>query len=239
MNRESANRNRGRSPAFTLLEVLFSVGLLAAIFTVVLMAFSVAIKAWKMGMALSKDLQHGDFVAEQLVMALRSAYYPDGQGVAPAYGFWMKDNGNDAHSSDEISWVKLGHALVGRNCPFAESPHRIEFKVEDDENGDRVATVKAWRLLGQPEDFDPEKVEPMRMSKQVIGFNCRVAYRELDKEIDWKDEWEDTNRVPTVAEITLYLKPLDEHEEPMAIRRVFGIPIAPLSWKGLTSAHEE
>ena len=39
--------------------------------------------------------------------------------------------------------------------------------------------------------------------------------------------------MPVFAEITLYLRPLQEGEDPVEIRRVVEIPIAPLSWKGV------
>ena len=181
-------RSRKRR-AFTLIEVLLAVALLSVVAAVTFLTFDTVVRAWRRGTELSEDLQHGDYVAEQLVMALRSAYYPSAANVAPAYGFWMEDGGAEDLAEDRISWVKMGHTLVGRDCPFAETPHRVEFWLDRNEDGETVAAVKAWRLHGQPEDFDPEDVAPTYMSNRVVGFNCRTAYREVDDEIEWLDAW--------------------------------------------------
>ena len=108
-----AQRASGRRAGFTLLELLLTVSILAAVSALVFMSFGTVITAWKRGMALSDDLQHGDYVIEQLLMGLRSAYQPDAKGRTAGYGFELKDNGDDPYGSDLISWVKLGGALIG------------------------------------------------------------------------------------------------------------------------------
>ena len=57
---------------------------------------------------------------DNLTMALRSAYFPDGGGKG--YGFFLEDSGDGPAASDVISWVKLGSALVGRHSQMADSP---------------------------------------------------------------------------------------------------------------------
>jgi prepilin-type N-terminal cleavage/methylation domain-containing protein len=224
-------RNRG----FTLVEILLAITLMAVVCAVTYMTFSVVSMAWKKGMAMSDDLHHGDYTIEQLVMALRSAYYPQSGGGSGMYGFQMEDKGDGDGSSDVISWVKLGSSLVGSDCPFAESPHRVKFWVGEGKDGESCAMVQAWQLQGQREDFDPEKVPPQFISREITGFNCRVAYRKIDDEIEWLDTWEAalTNKLPTMVEVTLYMKPLSEGEKAVEVKRVVTIPVAPLSgpWK--------
>ena len=233
-HRRSGAAAGARSPrlrsGFTLLELLLAVSILAVVTAVTFMTFSVVTKAWKRGSDLVDDLHHGDFVIDQLVMGLRSMYYSDRAVTPYEYGFQLQDNGDGPNESDKISWVAIGGALVGQSCPFADAPHRIEFSVVQDENGKPVAAVRAWRLYGQSEDFDPEEdVEPVFLSRRVVGFNCRPAYpfrKTTDDEIEWLDDWEYSNTVPTVVEVTLYLAPLDKGEEPIAVKRVVGIPVA-------------
>jgi len=211
---------------------MLAVALMAVVCTVTYLSFSIVSTAWKKGMALSDDLHHGDFAIEQLVMGLRSAYFPSGKtGGDPAYGFQMKDSGSGENSRDRISWVKLGGSLVGADCPFAGSPHRVEFTVDEDHDGESSAMVRAWQLQGQAEDFDPDKVTPSFLSRNITGFNCRAAYEKVNDEIDWLEDWEETNRLPVFVEVTLYLKPLDSGEKPVEIKRVMTIPVSPLSWK--------
>lgn len=216
---------------FTLLELLLAVALLAAVTGVTYMTFSTVVTAWQKGTRLMEDVHHGDFVAEQLVMGLRSAYFPDVRGGDFLYGFQLEDGAGGAYGGDRISWVKLGSALVGEDWPFSDTPHRIVFQVAQDDDGRRAAAVRAWRLHGQPDDFDPGDVEWIPLSRKVVGFDCRCAYRLVDDEIEWLDDWEHSNRVPTIVEITLYLEPPLEGGEPQAIRRAMGIPLGGLSWQ--------
>ena len=234
--------NRGNTCStggFTLIEVLVAVAILAGVMTVTFLTFSTATMAWRRGAALSDDLHHGDFVVEQVVMALRSAYYPDAGGASienAEYGFTIDDEGDDAFSSDRISWVKLGGALVGKHCPFAGSPHRVEFFVEEDDDGEYSAAVKFWRVQGQDDEFDPdEDVDPIWIARRITGFNCRMQDpdEEVDEDTDeiaWIDEWDDTNRIPTAVEITLWLEPLDDDEPAIEMKRIVQIPTAHLSW---------
>ncbi len=216
---------------FTLLEILLAVTIMAIVSTVTFMTFAAATTAWQRGTAIVDSLHHGDYVIQQLVMGLRSAYYPE-TGGASEYGFVHEDGGEGPLAEDTISWVKLGGALVGRGGSLSETPHRVEFFLADDEDGDRCAAVKAWRLQGQDEDFDPEEdVDVTFLSKRVVGFDCRMAW-ELDEdgEIDWLDEWEDTNKIPTVVALSLYVEPPDEGGDPVELKRIVGLRVGELAW---------
>lgn len=222
---------RERRSGFTLLEVLLSVSIMTVISMVTYMTFSTITTAWKKGIILTDSLNNGDFIIEQLAMALQSAYYPESRTVAKDYGFWNEDNGDGVDSFDTISWVKIGTALVGEECTFAGTPHRVKFSRENNEDDEQTVAVRAWRLQGQSDDFDPEDVEPLHLSTKVVGFNCRTAWRKVDGDIEWLDEWEKTNRVPTIMELTLWLKPPKDGDPPIELKRAVGIRGAAISWK--------
>ncbi len=229
--RLSVESQRTRRAGFTLLEVLLAVTILSIVASVTFMTFSAATSAWQRGTALMDRIHHGDFVINQLMMALRSAYYPDGQGDVPAYGFQHKDNGDGPEAEDEISWVKLGGALVGRDIAYAESPHRVRFFLTDNEVGRRSAAVVSWRLEGQSDTFDPDQLEPVFLSSRVQGFNCRAAWSlNADGEIDWQDEWKETNRIPSAVEVTLYIEPVAPDMPPVELKRIVGLRTAELVW---------
>lgn len=213
---------------FTLLELLLAVAIMAVVSAVTYLTFSTVVQAWRKGQVLSDNLHHGDFVMDQLVMGIRSAYYRGAPGSAADCGFWHKDNGSGVGQSDTICWVKMGTALVGDQCAFAGTPHRVEFKVDSDPDGERAVLVRSWRLLGHLEDFDPElDVKPEVLSRRVLGFDCRVAEKIEDGEIEWEDEWEHTNSLPRLVEFTLYMQPLAEGEEAVELKRIVRIPIVP------------
>lgn len=220
-----------RRHGFTLIEILLAVSLLAMVTTVTYLAFSTMVKAWQRGTAMVDSLHHGDFVMDQLAMAIRSTYYPDSGGNATRYGYHLKNEGEGDETSDVLSWVKLGSALVGDDAPYAGTPHRVEFYVDADEHGDRGAYVKGWRLDGQSEDFDPEEdVEPVLISREVTGFNLRTLSPDdinEEREFDWQDEWEYTNDLPLAVELTLFVRPQGgESAEATEMKRIVQVPVA-------------
>jgi prepilin-type N-terminal cleavage/methylation domain-containing protein len=222
-----------RREAFTLLEMLIAMALMVLAMLIAFTTFGSVSKAWQRGVALSEGIRHGDFIMEQLVMALRSAYFPEGAANASSYGFWLEDGGDGPRSSDRMSWVKLGHALIESKASYAGGPHRVAFDVETEggRDGESGAAVRGWRVYGQPDDFDPDEVAPVFLSSKVTGFNCRIATNMVDDRIEWQDDWEDTNRIPFAVELTLYMEPTDEGQPPIEIKRAVALPVSPLSWQ--------
>lgn len=228
--RASAFRVPRSAFGFTLLEVLLAVSILAVVSVVTYMTFATVTKAWQRGTDMADGIHHGDYVLDQLVMGLRSAYFPASK--AKGYGFVMEDSGDGESADDKISWVKLGSALVGRSCPFVDSPHRVEFSVED-HGREREVAVKAWRAFGEPEDFDPRDIEPAFLSRRVTGFDCRCSLGLEDGEIEWEDDWDDelTNTLPRFVEVAVYLAPASPGDRVLELRRIVELPVAHLSGK--------
>lgn len=222
-------RRRKTDSGFTLLELMLAITILSAVTVVMYMTLSVIAGAWRRTVVLSENLSHGDFVMDQLVMGLRSAYYPEA-ALDPQYGFIHIDDGEGPEADDSISWVKLGASVVGKNCAFAGTPHRIEISMMEDEKGRGIA-FKAWRIQGQPEDFDPEDIEPEIFSRRVKGFNVRTGIARKEEGVDWQDQWDHTNRVPVVLELVLYMDPREEGGDPVEIKRICPVPCSYISWK--------
>ena len=219
-----------RSAGFTLLELMLAITILSVVTTVTYMTFSTVIRAWRRGAQLTEELHHADFIVEQLMLGLRSAYYPESDQKDSKYGFWLEDNGDGEGASDEISWVALGSALIGKENVYFGSPHRVRVTIEDNEDGEPAVAVRSWRVKGQEKDFDPDDIEPVFLSTEIQGMNCRTAYEMDDDEIDWLDEWEETNKVPKYVELTLYMAPLEENDDPVEVKRLVQISAGDLCW---------
>ena len=224
-----------RHSGFTLIEVLLAVAILGVVAGVVATTLSTAVEVWRQSKIVADRAPHGDAVMEQVVQALRSAYYPEGTKPSYEYGFSIEDDGNESpNAHDKISWVKIGNSLIGEDTPWAGTAHRVELFV-DDSNGEQGIYVKAWQLVGIDDDFDPEEdVEPVLLSDEVVSLNCRMidpdkTLEPLD-EIEWLDEWAQSNRIPTKVELTIAIQQKGSREEPTEYIRTIEIPMAAMSW---------
>ena len=226
---------------FTLLELMLSVAILGVITAVVTMTLSTGVESWRVGTSMADEAHHADAVMEQLVMALRSAYYPEASSPTYEYGFRIEDDGNEPPDSlDTISWVKVGNSLVGEDVSWAGAAHRVEVFVSDDPNNSGLF-VKAWQLVGLDDEFDPEEdVEPVLLSDKVVSLNCRML--DPDKkvepftEMEWLDEWTASNRIPYAVELTVAVAQPGEDAEPAEFKRIVHIPMADLSWNPIDTA---
>ena len=220
---------------FTLIEVLLAVAILGIVAATVALVLSVGVESWRAASKRAEETHDGDAVMEQLVMALRSAYAPTSSENSYDYGFQHEDGGEDEKAQDMISWTKIGSTLVGEDVPWAGSAHRVRLFRSDDEDGQGPGLyVKAWQLVGEPEDFDPEEdALPVLLSDRVVGFDCRMQDPETTLKpgdsYEWLDEWTESNRIPASVRITLALDPPRKGADPDVLVRVVEIPMSSAS----------
>ncbi|NLW13664.1 MAG: type II secretion system protein [Trueperella sp.] len=218
----------------TLIELLLAVAILGVLSVTVMAVLNVGIESWMTGTALADESHNADAVMEQVVMALRSAYYPEASEPNYEYGFMHEDGGEAPDAEDLISWVKVGNSLIGEDTPWAGAAHRVELFIGD-VDGEPGLYVKAWQLVGQDDEFDPEEdVEPLLISDQVISFDCRMKDPDTKETIgepyEWLDEWTPSNRIPTHLMISIAMKQQKDKEDPMEYTRMVEIPMAAMSW---------
>ncbi len=227
---------------FTLVEIVMAITILAVMMLISFFSFDAIVSSWRAGQEMSNTLGQADYVIDQMVSGLRSSYYPAIGRQDYKYGFQLIDNGEDASARDSISWVKMGSALVGEECGFSESPHRVSLSVfEGDRDGktEKGLALRAWRIDLQLEDFKPEEsVKEFILAPRVIGFNCRVLDKTQPKKNDlpnWQDEWKFSNSIPKAVELTLYMEPIKRDDDPLEIKRIVEIPMSDLSLKPTSS----
>ncbi len=240
----SGVRERAGRGGFTLLELIMAIMIMSVMMLLSFFCFDAVVQSWNAGIEMSESMGQADHVMEQVVSGLRSAYYPDTGAQLDDYGFQFSDGGEGPEARDGISWVKIGRALVGEECGFADSPHRVNLYVDDGKKSDSMGlAVSAWRVDLQLDEFDPEKdVTPVSLSPRVIGLNCRMLDKDQpmkDEEPNWQDEWKFSNSLPKAVELTLYMEPPKEDAEPLEVKRIIEIPMFDLSQnprkKGKTS----
>jgi hypothetical protein len=199
-----------------LVELLVALAVAAVAFTIVWQTFSSVIKAWRRGGEVVDQVRHGDFVIDQLVSALRSAAYfplrPD------RYGFWLENRG----ARDQISWVTSSGAFIPPDSPLAHGLHRIMVSIEPNDDGEDAFTVRAFSHLA--EELKKNEVDAWSLSPRVKGLDVRIWNPQEER---WDEEWEDTNKIPGLLEITLFMEPLSKYEPPMKFARLVQIPLGP------------
>lgn len=208
---------RIRVRGFTLLELLVAMVILALAFTVVWRTFAATMDGWNRGNRFIERLHHGDFVIEQLVSALRSAAFYHSK--PSAYGFWLDSRGGSL-PRDQFSWVTSSSAFIAPGSPMEGQLHRLQVTIGNARGGDEGFKVRAWPQLADPDKFKPEE---WVISTKVKGVECEVYDWESES---WSSRWEDTNRIPGLVRVSVYLEPLDRYEPPLKVSRVLEIPIA-------------
>lgn len=209
-----------RKQGFTLLEVLVAVTLLATAFTIIWSTFSTTLTGWRRSTEFLDRINHGDFVIDQIESTLRSAaFFPN---RPDKYGFWLDSKGGGNAPRDTISWVTSGSGFMKPDDPLANGLHRIMISVEDAPGGDSGLAVRAFQHMQK--EIEKNDVDPWFISSRVVGLDCR-PYNFEDE--DWDDEWEDTNAVPSLVEVTVYMEPLERNEQPVRLQRIIEIPVAP------------
>lgn len=217
-----------RVAAFTLVEVLIGLAIVAMAMTVVWQSFTAAINAWRRGDELIKDLHHGDFVMDQLVQSLRSAAYFDGSG--DIYGFRLEKRHDGRYPNDILSWVKSGRGLMPYGSHLANGLHRVEVTVDRGEAGDDLVMARIFPHLAR-DDEDFSEGETWELSPYIKGVEARVY---LIEEEDWSDTWDDTNAVPSMVELTLYMEPLPGDTQPVTMSRIVQIPVSREQYSGIS-----
>lgn len=228
---------RNSRSGLTLVELLLAIAILGVITGVVAATFHTAVTGWRTATSASDAAHYADAAVEQIYMALRSAYYPESTAPLDKYGFSHTDDGDPPDCRDTFTWVKLGNALIGEEAAYAGVPHRVVLEVLDEDAPQGPGLyVRAWRLDGQPEDFDPaEDVEPILFSSAVVGLDCKMMDPDArpmtySDPIEWIDDWEQTNRIPEAVRFSLVVAPPTPKDAPLVVERFVGIPMSELSW---------
>lgn len=221
-----------RRSAFTLIEVLISLVLTALAMSICFAAFSAISRAWQRGLALADDLNHGDYVLNQVQQGMRCAFFPVSTGKKKYYGFTLENNGDGPGARDSCSWVKTGGALLRAEEPLRYGTHRVKISLESDDDGDERIVSRAWRPYVNLSAFTPEQVKPFALAGKLSGMDIRVATNRTDDGWEWEDRWDDdaTNHLPFAVEITLYWAPSEQGREHVVTKRLVEIPVGERSW---------
>lgn len=246
--------------AFTLLEIVCAVAILALMTTMAVVTSGTISRGWEVSTDYADKVQRTDYALNQVVSALRSMYYPCAGSQSFEYGFSLENNGDgdSPRDSDVVEWSRL--ASVGGDEKTLASVHRMQIRML--EEGDtswgarpiettglymrrRPDVAIAPKSNGGEDEYgfgETDIYEPVLVADGIVGFNCRVMKEaqkpdgtaEYAKE-DFEDAWDSSNSVPYKVELTFRMESEEggsHRKETAPVMRVVRIPIHEQSLDG-------
>ena len=209
----------GKSNAgFTLLEILVALSVLITVMAIVGASLVSTIDGWDHGQRALDGLRRGEHVMDQLANALRSSA---GGGAAPKPGMYsfQINNVDGTPPVATLSWVTSSGAFLPPNSPLAYGLHRIALSIEQMNDGRPALAVRSWPyLVENPDDLG---IEPGFLAPEVSGLMCRVYDYQQQT---WQTEWPNSNALPALVEITVYVN-TETNAEPLVLQRLIEMPL--------------
>jgi len=199
-----------RSFAFTLIEILIAIGILALIITAIYSSWTAILRATKVGLEASAAVQRSRMVVRVLEDSISSM-----QSFAlnqPYYSF-VAENGDDA----TLSFVARLSKSFPRSGKFGDLDlRRVTFFIDRD----RQLVLQQAPLVMEM-DVD-EKEHPVVLAKNVREFSMQFWD---PRARDWVEEWKQTNQLPRLIQFTLKLADSTRAQRPQEeVSRIVSVP---------------
>ncbi len=185
--------------AFTMVEMLVATMLVGVLTTLSVLTFQAVAHGWQASTDYLDKLQRTDYALNQLIISLRSAYYPE--TADENYGFFdpYDRSGDRPSDSDIIEWTKKGSALIGSENAMADSVHKVRVMIleegdTEDGDGDQFETFRfrepikktglyarafidpglSAKTTDSAENNQEYYPQPTLVADGVVGFRCRT-----------------------------------------------------------------
>ena len=206
----------GGQAAFTLLEIMLAVGMLALVVTAVYGTWNVALKAWKRGADVAATFQRQRIVLDTLCELANSLTFfssPD--------GLYTVTGDHSENGADSVSFVTASDVLLPQSESLASGMRRVTISLQHDPQTGTFLGLVNEPALGAQNDAANETLHVLSMD--VTGFYVR--YRNPTDGV-WKDEWQERGIVPSAIEFTLVFGGRDGRTPPVVVTRAVELPAA-------------
>lgn len=187
-------RPRRRSPAFTLVEIMVAIAILAMVVAAIYSTWTAILRASKVGLDAAAAAQRERVALRIMQDALASARLFSANW---RWYYFAAENGDEATLSF-VSHLPQWFPRAGKFGDYAV--RRVTFSLEDGPDSQRQLVLRQAPLLM---DFDQDEQEhPLVLVTNVkkLGFEFWDERRN-----DWFDDWQNTNTIPRLVRITLDL----------------------------------
>lgn len=211
-------RFRRPESAFTLLEIMLAVTILALVITAVYTTWSAGLAGWKRSAAISDSLQRERVILETLAKLTQSAVY-----FRSDTGLYAVQGTHEPKTGDSISFVTGSDLLLPQTESAASGMRRVTISLGRDQRG------RTFLGMSNSPGLVPDKeAEPVThiLSADVCGF--AVRYRD-PRSVAWVEKWEETALIPSAIEYTIAFGANDGRTPPVVVTRTVDLPAAQYS----------
>ena len=196
---------------FTLVETMVAIVMLMIVIGSIYGVFRGANRSISSTDEIADVYQTARILLIQMNRELCSAYQMPGAKTSSLTGK-NTEGGENAPQRDTLTFLTTAHSPVGEAEP-AGDVCQVTYA---------VMSTPSDRPIGLfvDEDFYPgldseaKKQQPTRLSKLVVGLNCKY----LDGSTgEWRDEWVDQKEMPRAVRVELALKPEREGAKPITV----------------------
>lgn len=183
-----------RSPGFTLVEVLISIGILGLVLTAIYSTWTSILRATKVGLDAAAAVQRSRIALRTIEDSLACA-----RAVNANIGYYafVAENGNEA----SLSFVARLPRSFPRSGKFGELDlRRVTFSLES-ASGEKQLVLRQSPLLMEADE--DEENHPLVLARNVEEMTFEFWEARLN---DWTDEWRASNQLPRTVRLTLTVK---------------------------------
>jgi hypothetical protein len=202
--------------AFTVLEVMLAVTILALVVTTVYTTWNAALTAWRRGTESSDTFQRQRVVMEALSELARSAVF-----FSAHADLYEVVGTHEGTGRDSVSFVTASDLLLPPSDMVLAGMRRVTIAMQQDRYGRNylgIANAPALEATGD----QAEKPTFYALSTDVSGFVVR--YRD-PRDNSWHDDWQDT-AVPAAIEFTVVFRDKRPGATPVIVTQAVDFPAA-------------
>ncbi len=206
---------RRQTAAFTLLEIMLAITILAAVMTAVYVTWSAGLSGWKRSASVTESLQRERIVMETLAELTQSAVF-----FSSAEMLYGIEGQHSAQTGNSVSFVTGSDLLLPASETMASGMRRVTISLGRDARG------KSCLMMANAPALEPERApDPINhvLSADVCGF--AVRYRD-PRSGGWAETWEEPQLIPAAIEYTVAFGANDGRTPPVIVTRAVDLPIA-------------
>ncbi|MBI5799678.1 MAG: prepilin-type N-terminal cleavage/methylation domain-containing protein [Verrucomicrobia bacterium] len=188
--------NSQLSTAFTLIEVLLAIGILALVMTAIYASWAAVLRGAKIGNAAADEVQRMRIARQALEQSLASAVL---YASNPRYYSFIADTTDEKFAL--LSFIAHLPPDFPGSGMFPNQPlRRVTFAVQPGTNSGPPALLLRQTSLLTPTNSPIEESYTLTLSRNLAIFGVEFWSTNLN---DWDVEWLPTNQLPKMLRVTL------------------------------------